>query len=78
MTSKILTGLTRLRDNKDLQQQFPGNIGLLCHSASIDENYKHAAEIFDDIFGDRFKKIYGPQHGFVTDVQDNMIETKDF
>ena len=30
------------------------------------------------LFGDRVKKVYGPQHGFVTDVQDNMIETDHF
>lgn len=78
MPSKILTGLMRLKSDQALQKQFSGNIGLLCHSASIDDVYKHAAEIFIDIFGDRFKKIYGPQHGFVTDVQDNMVETKNF
>ncbi|MAZ49714.1 MAG: hypothetical protein CME65_14225 [Halobacteriovoraceae bacterium] len=78
MPSKILTGLMRLKSDQALQKQFSGNIGLLCHSASIDENYQHAAEIFIDLFGERFKKIYGPQHGFVTDVQDNMIETENF
>ncbi len=78
MPSKILTGVARLRDEQALSKQFSGNVGLLCHSASIDENYRHSVEIFIDLFGERFKKIYGPQHGFVTDVQDNMIETKDF
>lgn len=78
MASKILTGLMRLKTDQALQKQYQGNIGLLCHSASIDEKYNHAAEIFCEIFGDRFKKIYGPQHGFVTDVQDNMVETKNF
>ena len=78
MTSKTLTGLMRLRDEKKLREQFKGNVGLLCHSASIDENYKHSLEIFIDIFGSKMKKVYGPQHGFVTDVQDNMVETRDF
>lgn len=78
MASKILTGLARLRDDKALQKKFSGNIGLLCHSASVDENLHHSLEIFLEIYGDRVKKIYGPQHGFVTDVQDNMVETKHF
>ncbi|TNF01971.1 MAG: DUF1343 domain-containing protein, partial [Deltaproteobacteria bacterium] len=31
-----------------------------------------------ELFGKRLVKFFGPQHGFVSDVQDNMIETKDF
>lgn len=76
--TQVKTGIMRLRDESELQKNYPGNIGLLCHSASIDENYQHSLEIFIEIFGDRVKKVYGPQHGFVTDVQDNMIETDHF
>lgn len=75
MSKKVITGIDKLRMNKDLQDQFKGNVGLLCHSASIDSNFDHSVQIFQNCFGDRFKKIYGPQHGFVTDVQDNMIES---
>ena len=75
MSKKVITGIDKLRMNKDLQDQFKGNVGLLCHSASIDSNFDHSVQIFQNCFSDRFKKIYGPQHGFVTDVQDNMIES---
>jgi uncharacterized protein YbbC (DUF1343 family) len=75
MSKKVITGIDKLRMNKELQGNFKGNIGLLCHSASIDSTYSHSVEVFKECFGERFKKIYGPQHGFVTDVQDNMIET---
>ncbi|MBD65991.1 MAG: hypothetical protein CME62_12340 [Halobacteriovoraceae bacterium] len=78
MSSKVLTGLAKLRASHDLQSRFSGNVGLLCHSASVDTDFKHSVEIFIDMFGEKFKKIYGPQHGFVTDVQDNMIETDHF
>lgn len=78
MPSKTLTGLARLRSEPDLPRQFKGNIGLLCHSASIDSDFSHALEIFIGKFGDQVKKVFGPQHGFVTDVQDNMIETDHF
>ena len=78
MTSKTLTGLARLRSEPDLPKQFTGNIGLLCHSASVDSDFSHALEVFIGKFGDQVKKVYGPQHGFVTDVQDNMIETDHF
>ncbi len=73
--TKVHTGIMRLRDDSSLQKKYPGNIGLLCHSASIDENYQHTLEVLIKTFGERVKKVYGPQHGFVTDVQDNMIET---
>jgi len=33
---------------------------------------------FKEIFGSRFIKLFGPQHGFSTDVQDNMVETDHF
>ncbi len=75
MSKKVITGIDKLKSDKDLQAKYKGNIGLLCHSASVDSELSHSVEIFMEIFGDKFKKIYGPQHGFVTDVQDNMIET---
>lgn len=78
MSSKTLTGIMRLRDEKDLQEQFKGKVGILCHSASVDENYRHSLEVMKDIFGERLKAVYGPQHGFVSDVQDNMVETDHF
>lgn len=78
MTSKTLTGIARLRSEPDLVKDFTGNIGLLCHSASIDYDFTHSLEIFIGKFGNQVKKVYGPQHGFVTDVQDNMIETDHF
>lgn len=71
----VQTGIMRLKNDNALQQNFKGNVALLCHSASIDENYKHSLEIMLDIYKDRLVKVFGPQHGFVTDVQDNMIET---
>lgn len=74
----VSTGIMRLRDEKSLQEKYKGNIAILCHSASIDENYKHSLEIMLETFGDKIKKVFGPQHGFVTDVQDNMIETDHF
>jgi uncharacterized protein YbbC (DUF1343 family) len=73
--SKVITGLERLISSKELQNKINGNIGYLCHSASVDSNFKHGILSLMDVFGERLTKIFGPQHGFVTDVQDNMIET---
>jgi uncharacterized protein YbbC (DUF1343 family) len=75
---RTITGLQRLENDQSIQDSLNGNIGLLCHAASVTSNFKFAPDIFKDVYGDRFKKLFGPQHGFVTDVQDNMIETKDY
>ncbi len=75
MKNKVMLGLDVLYGDKGLQDAFKGNVALLCHNASIDGEYVHATYRFEDIFGERFVKIFGPQHGFSTDAQDNMIET---
>ena len=71
----VKTGLDILVGDKQLQQEFRGNVALLSHNASIDSNCDHAALLFKQIFKSRLIKLFGPQHGFSTDVQDNMIET---
>ncbi len=71
----VKTGLDILIGNDSLQKEFPGNVALLCHNASIDGSCSHAVFLFKRMFKSRFVKLFGPQHGFSTDVQDNMIET---
>lgn len=78
MAKNTFSGLDNLIANKKWQDKIQGNIGYLCHSASVTKNLNHGATEIQKIYGARLKKIFGPQHGFVTDVQDNMIETKDF
>lgn len=73
--TQVLSGLDVLSTDADLQGKFKGKVALLAHNASIDANCRHATLLFRQIFGDRFIKLFGPQHGFSTDVQDNMIET---
>lgn len=73
--TKVLTGLDNLQNNNSLQQRFKGNIAYLCHSASVNKDLKHGLEVMIEIFGKKLTKVFGPQHGFVTDVQDNMVET---
>ncbi len=75
---KVRTGLDILAKDSKLQKGFKGNVAILCHNASIDCTYVHAAIKFKEIFGSRFVKLFGPQHGFNTDAQDNMIETGHF
>jgi uncharacterized protein YbbC (DUF1343 family) len=75
MTTKVITGLERLITEKPLQDSMKGNIGYLCHSASIDSEFNTGVNLLQKLFGKRLIKLFGPQHGFVTDVQDNMVET---
>ena len=75
---KVYTGLDVLIGDKSLQEKFKGNVALLCNNASCDSTYTHAALKFREIFGSKFVKMFGPQHGFSTDAQDNMIETDHF
>lgn len=75
---KVKTGLDVLVANTELQKTFKGHVALLCHNASVDSSLTHATVRFKELFGDRFIKLFGPQHGFSTDAQDNMIETNHF
>jgi uncharacterized protein YbbC (DUF1343 family) len=76
MKSKVFTGLDRLLNDSSLQKKFPGKIGYLCHAASVTPEIEHGLLALKRVFGDRLIKVFGPQHGFVTDVQDNMVESK--
>jgi uncharacterized protein YbbC (DUF1343 family) len=50
-------------------------VGLLCNPASLDGSFRHSADrLFDDP-GVTLAAIFGPQHGFRADLQDNMIES---
>ena len=76
--AQVITGLENLSLNKKWQQMVKGNIAYLCHSASISSDYQLGITLLKKIFGTRLKKIFGPQHGFVSDVQDNMVESSHF
>jgi uncharacterized protein YbbC (DUF1343 family) len=50
-------------------------VGLVCNPASIDSRFAHSA---DRMLADpdiTLAALFGPQHGFRSDLQDNMIET---
>jgi len=74
----VTTGLERLVSEKDLQKKIRGKIAYLGHSASVDRNFTIGVYHLKRIFGDRLIKFLGPQHGLFSNVQDNMVETKDF
>jgi uncharacterized protein YbbC (DUF1343 family) len=49
-------------------------IGVVCNPASVDRALRHVIQRAEGA-GIRVAAIFGPQHGFRSDVQDNMIET---
>ncbi len=77
MTERVSFGLDNLIGDLDLQRECGGNIGYLGHSAAVDHQLGLGLDCIIKLFGKRVIKAFGPQHGFVTDVQDNMIETAD-
>ena len=50
-------------------------VGLICNQASVNHQFHHAADLFQDNPQIKLVKLFGPQHGIRGDVQDNMIET---
>jgi uncharacterized protein YbbC (DUF1343 family) len=50
-------------------------VGIVSNPASIDGNYTHIVDALMTAPGVTVGAIFGPQHGFRSDVQDNMIET---
>jgi len=50
-------------------------VGLLCNPASVDAQFRHTADRFFEDPDVTLAALFGPQHGFRSDLQDNMIET---
>src|SRR6186997_2091389 len=64
--SDVLLGSRRLRGSR---------VGVVCNHASIDHAFRHIIDRLLAADGVMLGAIFGPQHGFRSDVQDNMIET---
>src|SRR5687767_9665416 len=64
--SDVLLGTHRLRGAR---------VGIVCNHASVDHAFRHIVDRLADEPGVQLAAIFGPQHGFRSDVQDNMIET---
>jgi uncharacterized protein YbbC (DUF1343 family) len=50
-------------------------VGIVCNHASVDRGFNHIVDRLGLAEGVTLKAIFGPQHGYRSDVQDNMIET---
>jgi uncharacterized protein YbbC (DUF1343 family) len=52
-------------------------LGLLCNAASVDRRLRHARRLIQNRFPHKLAALYGPQHGFFAEKQDNMVESAD-
>jgi uncharacterized protein YbbC (DUF1343 family) len=68
----VVPGLTRLLASRQLEQL---RVGLVSNPASVDANLDHAADLVRGAPGVTLAALFGPQHGFRADLQDNMIES---
>ena len=64
--SDVLLSSSRLRGAR---------VGVVCNHASVDRGFAHIVDRLATADGVTLAAIFGPQHGFRSDVQDNMIET---
>ncbi|MGH9410317.1 MAG: exo-beta-N-acetylmuramidase NamZ domain-containing protein, partial [Vicinamibacterales bacterium] len=70
----VRLGLERLIDGPDRRLIDGRRIGLVCNPASVDSRLRHASDRLSE--GDwTLAALFGPQHGFRSDVQENMIES---
>ncbi len=71
-TMKVRLGSERLLASGSLKNK---RVGIVSNPASVDTNFQHivrAIALAPDV---TLAAIFGPQHGYRADVQDNMIET---
>src|SRR4051794_25016923 len=70
----VRLGLERLIDGPDRALIAGRRVGLVCNPASIDSRIVHASDRL--LHGDwTLTALFGPQHGFRSDLQENMIES---
>jgi uncharacterized protein YbbC (DUF1343 family) len=71
-TAVVRLGIDVLLDSRRLRG---ARVGVLANHASIDGRYRHVVDRVAAADAVTLAAIFGPQHGFRSDVQDNMIET---
>jgi uncharacterized protein YbbC (DUF1343 family) len=72
MTASVRLGTDVLLSSPRLRGK---RVGIVCNHASVDLGFEHIVDRLAAADGVTMGAIFGPQHGFRSDVQDNMIET---
>jgi uncharacterized protein YbbC (DUF1343 family) len=68
----VLPGITRLLASRRLDGL---RIGVVCNPASVDARLQHVLDLVTRDEDISLGAVFGPQHGFRSDLQDNMIES---
>jgi uncharacterized protein YbbC (DUF1343 family) len=64
---------------KEQWKKYKGQkLGLLSNQASINHNLTNAKDVISGLLPGHLKVLFGPQHGFRGEDQDNMVETEDY
>jgi uncharacterized protein YbbC (DUF1343 family) len=71
---RVKLGLERLLDAGTLKGR---RVGLVSNPASVDRDLRQTANRLTADREIQLRALFGPQHGFHSDVQDNMVETRD-
>lgn len=70
----VTLGIDRLLDS-DRTRLAGRRVGIVSNPASIDAGFHHSVDRLANHPDVRVTALFGPQHGFHSDAQDNMIET---
>lgn len=70
----VLTGIDRISDG--YREKLKGyRLGLLANQASLDSRLNTARDVIARLLPGQLKALFGPQHGYGGEDQDNMVET---
>lgn len=79
MTQKLLFGIDRLINDRELRRPLAGRrLALLAHPASVTADLTHSLDALSALPDLKLTAAFGPQHGIKGDKQDNMVESPDF
>jgi uncharacterized protein YbbC (DUF1343 family) len=70
----VAPGIDRLLED-DRKLIAGSRVGLVCNPASVDARFRHTADRLHADPDVTLAALFGPQHGFRSTLQDNMIET---
>ncbi len=73
----VLTGLDKFE--KGFWKKLKGKaLGLVANQASVDRNLNSGTRVINSLLPGHLKALFGPQHGFRGEEQDNMVESEEY
>ncbi|MCF8032455.1 MAG: DUF1343 domain-containing protein [Desulfarculaceae bacterium] len=75
MSQPVATGLMRLADDPPAFLR-GSRLGLLCNPAAVLPDFTPAWQVAARVLPGRLEALFGPQHGFFAERQDNMVESE--